>query len=142
MAAGASYYGINMLFAPPAAKPVPAAAADLPVVAPTVHALPPASAAVPAGAKTQALTTTESALPPGTDVPAGSGLLEVQVPDGTAIRVDGEYLGMGPGRRVPLTPGPHQLALGEGAPQSVSVKAGQRTLVVAATAAAAPAGSP
>jgi hypothetical protein len=88
------------------------------------------------------LTTTESALPPGTDVPPGNGLLEVQVPDGTAIRVDGEYLGMGPARRVPLSPGTHQLALGDGTPQSVLVKAGQRTLAVVASASAAPAGSP
>ena len=67
-------------------------------------------------------------------VPAGNGLLEIQVPEGTAIRVDGEYLGMGPGRRVPLSPGPHEVTLGDGAPQSVLVKAGQRTLAVVGSA--------
>ena len=138
MAAGASYYGITLLFGAPAAKPAPPA--DLPIAASTVHAAAP-SAATPALAKQQ-LTTSESALPPGTDVPAGNGLLELQVPDGTAIRVDGEYLGMGPGRRVPLTPGAHQLALGDGAPQSVIVKAGQRTLAIVASGLPAPAGSP
>ena len=138
MAAGASYYGITMLFGAP--PPAPAPAADSPVAASTVHAVPP-SAAVPAVVKPQ-LTTTESALPPGIDVPPGNGLLEIQVPDGTAIRVDGEYLGMGPARRVPLAPGTHQLALGSGTPQSVLVTAGQRTLAVAASASAAPAGSP
>jgi hypothetical protein len=70
-------------------------------------------------------------------------LLEIQVPDGTAIRVDGEYLGMGPGRRVPLTPGAHTLTLGDTPPQTVTVKLGQRTLAVAAgSATPAPAGSP
>ena len=138
MAAGASYYVVTVVFGAPAPKPAPPA--ELPIAAPTVHAMAP-SPALPAVAK-QPLTTTDSALPPGTDVPAGNGLLEIQVPDGTAIRVDGEYLGMGPGRRVPLVPGTHQLALGDGAAQSVIVKAGQRTLAVAAPASAAPAGSP
>ena len=63
--------------------------------------------------------------------------------DGTAIRVDGDFVGNGPGRRVPLTPGQHQLLLGDGVTQEVSVKKGQRTLVVATDGSApAPAGSP
>jgi hypothetical protein len=82
-------------------------------------------------------------LPPGTDLPPNNGLLDIQVPAGTAIRVDGEYLGMGPARRVPLTPGAHALTLGDGAPQSVTIKLGQRTLAVVGSAASpAPAGSP
>ena len=114
-----------------------------------VTALPtPASAfVVPSAAALSApesqLTVTDAPMPPGTDVPAGHGLLEIQVPEGTGIRVDGEYLGMGPARRVPLSPGAHQLTLGNGVPQSVLVKAGQRTLAIAAKgSAAAPFGSP
>jgi hypothetical protein len=138
LAAGASYYGVTLLFGTPPAKPVAAVpSAVSPVPTPVV-----ASAVASATPKEQ-LATSDSALPPGTDVPAGNGLLELQVAEGTAIRVDGEYLGMGPGRRVPLTPGAHQVTLGDAAPQTVTVKAGQRTLAVAASAsAAAPAGSP
>jgi hypothetical protein len=100
------------------------------------------SALAPAAPKLK-VTVSESPLPAGTEVPQTSGLLEIQVPDGTAIRVDGEYLGMGPGRRVPLAPGAHQLTLGDGVAQEVSVKQGQRTFVVATDPAApAPAGSP
>jgi len=40
-----------------------------------------------------------------------------------AIRVDGEYLGMGPGRRVPLPPGAHELTLGDNPPVTVKVTA-------------------
>ncbi len=138
LAAGISYYGITLLFGASIPKPAPAEPyAVTPVPTPVV-----ASARAPAAPKLQ-ITATDSALPPGTDVPGGRGLLEIQVPDGTAIRVDGEYLGMGPGRRVPLTPGTHQVTLGDSAPQSVNVKVGQRTLAVAASAATpAPAGSP
>jgi len=139
MAAGASYYAITLLFpAGPAPHATPAEEPSA-AVAPVVPRVVP-SAAAPAAQ--QLIKLTDSALPPGTDVPVGSGLLEVQVPDGTAIRVDGEYLGMGPARRIPLMPGAHQLSFGDGAPQNVSIKAGQRTLAVVGSAAAAPAGSP
>jgi len=138
MAAGATYYGVTMLFGASAEKPAPAAA---PTVAPAPVLPVPVMSAAPA--PKPLFSTSDSPLPPGTDVPAGHGLLEIKVAEGTAIRVDGEYLGMGPTRRVPLGPGAHQLTLGDGAPQNVLVKAGQRTLAVAAAAsAAAPAGSP
>jgi hypothetical protein len=140
LAAGASYYAITMLstrLAP--SKPAPTADATAP--APVAPA-PVVPTPVVQGAPKPQLTTSDSPLPPGTDVPVGDGLLEIQVPDGTAIRVDGEYLGMGPARRVPLAPGGHQLTLGDGAPESVLVKAGQRTLaVLAKPSVAAPAGS-
>jgi hypothetical protein len=142
LAAGVSYFGVTKLFGgAPAEQPVAAAPSTIPpaVVVPVA----PSAAPVVAAPKLQ-VTATDSPLPPGTDVPANLGLLEIQVPDGTAIRVDGEYLGMGPGRRVPLAPGAHALVLGEAAPQTVTIKAGQRTLAVTAGAAAtpAPAGSP
>ena len=135
VAAGATYYGVTALSgrlnpAPAAAPAVSAAPVPVPVASAAAAARPP-------------ITLSESPLPRGTDVPAGSGLLEVQVPAGTGIRVDGEYLGMGPGRRVPLTPGPHRLQLGDADPVTVTVKAGQRTLAILATGAGeAPAQSP
>jgi hypothetical protein len=136
IAAGVSYYGVTALFgAKPKTPAVEAPSAVTPVPQPVVS-----SSLAPAAPKLK-LTISESPLPAGTDVPAQHGLLEVQVPDGTAIRVDGEYLGMGPGRRVPLAPGAHQLTLGDGVTQQVPIKQGQRTLVVAADAAPT-AGSP
>jgi DNA-binding response OmpR family regulator len=139
IAAGVSYWGVTAVFgSAPAPTPGEAAPSSVtPVPQPVVS-----SALAPRPPKL-AITTTEAPLPPGTDVPPNNGLLELQVPDGTAIRVDGEYLGMGPARRVPLAPGPHQLTLGDSPAQSVEVKQGQRTLVVAADGARpAPAGSP
>jgi hypothetical protein len=139
IAAGVSYFGVTALFGnktpPPPAQEAPSAVTPVPM--PVVS-----SALAPAAPKLK-VTVSESPLPAGTEVPQTSGLLEIQVPDGTAIRVDGEYLGMGPGRRVPLAPGAHQLTLGDGVAQEVSVKQGQRTFVVATDPAApAPAGSP
>jgi DNA-binding response OmpR family regulator len=133
VAGGASYWGVTALF--PARAPAPAATAAASEVAPVIPTVV-ASAPEAAPAKLQ-IELTESALPPGTDTPPNTGLLEIQVPDGTAIRVDGEYLGMGPGRRVPLPPGAHQLTLGDAPPQSVMIKLGQRTLAVVTGAASA-----
>ncbi|HYJ07799.1 MAG TPA: hypothetical protein VEX18_02290, partial [Polyangiaceae bacterium] len=139
IAAGASYWGVTAVFgsapAPTPGEAVPSSVTPVPQ--------PVVSSALAPRPPKLAITTTEAPLPPGTDVPPNNGLLEIQVPDGTAIRVDGEYLGMGPARRVPLAPGPHQLTLGDSPAQSVEVKQGQRTLVVAADGARpAPAGSP
>jgi DNA-binding response OmpR family regulator/HPt (histidine-containing phosphotransfer) domain-containing protein len=135
LAASASYFGVTALFGSRAAEQPREAAPEAALLAPSPVAVVSAAPVVP-GLK---LAISEAPLPPGTDVPPGRGLLELQVPDGTAIRIDGEYLGMGPGRRVPLLPGEHQLSLGEGPAQAVAVKQGQRTLVVAQAAAA---GSP
>jgi DNA-binding response OmpR family regulator/HPt (histidine-containing phosphotransfer) domain-containing protein len=137
LAAGASYFGVTALFGSP---PPPAAAPAASVAAPAPQTVP--STAATGNASESLVTTTESPLPPGTDVPPGNGLLEIRVPDGTAIRVDGEYLGMGPGRRVPLPPGEHRLTLGDAPAQVVTVKVGQRTLAVAPGSASAPVGSP
>jgi len=139
IAAGVSYFGVTALFGnkapPPPAQDAPTAVTPVPQ--------PVVSSALAQAAPKLKVTVSESALPAGAEVPQGNGLLEIQVPDGTAIRVDGEYLGMGPGRRVPLAPGAHQLTLGDGVTQEVSVKQGQRTLVVVTDPATpAPAGSP
>ena len=137
VAAGASYFGVTALFGSSREAAVTPAASVVAPLPPTVS-----STASAASANKPVFTATVSPLPPGIDVPPGNGLLEIQVPDGTAIRVDGEYLGMGPGRRVPLPPGEHQLTLGDAPAQTVTVKLGQRTLAVAPGSASAPAGSP
>jgi hypothetical protein len=138
IAAGVSYWGVTAVFGSGPATPSEAVPSSVtPVPQPVVS-----SALAPRPPKL-AITITEAPLPPDTDMPPNNGLLEIQVPDGTAIRVDGEYLGMGPARRVPLAPGAHQLALGDSPAQSVEVKQGQRTVVVVADGAQpAPAGSP
>jgi DNA-binding response OmpR family regulator len=130
LAAVGSYWGVTKLFG--AAAPAPAATVEAAAatVAPVQPAVVPSAA--PAAAPKFQLELSESALPPGTDTPPNTGLLEVQVPDGTAIRVDGEYLGMGPARRVPLSPGEHQLTLGDAPARVVTIKLGQRTQAVVA----------
>jgi DNA-binding response OmpR family regulator len=128
IAAAGSYWGVTALFGTPARAPASTAEAAAPTVAPVQPAVV-ASTAAAASPKLQ-IELSESALPAGTDTPPNTGLLEVQVPDGTAIRVDGEYLGMGPARRVPLSPGEHQLTLGDAPARAVSIKLGQRTLAV------------
>jgi DNA-binding response OmpR family regulator len=141
LAAGVSYFGVTKLFGsaePP--RDLPAAAVEEAVPAPVPK--PVASAAPAAPVNKLQIATTESPLPPGTDVPSGNGLLEIAVPEGTAIRVDGEYLGMGPARRIPLPPGEHAVTLGDTPPQTVTVKLGQRTLASAGATKPAPAGSP
>jgi hypothetical protein len=139
LACGASYFGITKLVSWLVAEPPVEPAALVAPVAPAPAPLPSAAPSAPPSL----VTLTETALPAGTDLPPNSGLLDLQVPAGTAIRVDGEYLGMGPARRVPLTPGTHSLVLGDAEPQTVNIKLGQRTLaVLGSSAAPAPAGSP
>ncbi len=144
LAAGVSYFGVNYgaakLFGGGEAPREQPAATEGAVPAPVPKPVPSAAPAAPVN-KLQ-VTTTESPLPPGVAVPAGNGLLEIAVPEGTAIRVDGEYLGMGPARRVPLAPGEHTLTLGDTPPQTVTVKLGQRTLASVSAPTPAPAGSP
>jgi len=143
LAAGASYYGVTMVSSVLSGPKPPAASASAASDASAVPAAPvPVVSAAPVPAKIQ-FTTTQTPLPPGSDIPAGDGLLEIQVPDGTAIRVDGEYLGMGPGRRVPLKPGQHELVLGDGSPPlTVTITAGERTLATLILSVTTPIGSP
>jgi DNA-binding response OmpR family regulator len=140
IAAGASYYVVTFastLFSGP--KPPALASSASSAVTPAPSQV--ASAALAPEHKLQFMTM-ETDIPPGTDVPGGDGLLELKVPDGTAIRVDGEYLGMGPGRRVPLPPGPHELILGDNPPLTVTITTGQRLLAHLAATNTTPIGSP
>jgi hypothetical protein len=51
----------------------------------------------------------ERALPAGTELPQGKGLLEVSTGDRHAIHVDDAFVGLGPVRPVVLDPGQHQV---------------------------------
>jgi DNA-binding response OmpR family regulator len=89
----------------PAVKVKPAASA-----APAPGAAAPASSATagaPAGAAT--VETVDTALPPGIVLAADKGLLEVETAGAEAIYVDGVFVGRGPLRRIPLSPGAHEV---------------------------------
>jgi hypothetical protein len=87
----------------------------------------------PPAADTAGVTVTD--LPPGSDVPAGQGLLSVQVPDGVAIRIDGNEsskLRQAGTLRVALPPGVHLVTVGLGdnaRPRIVEIRGGRATNV-------------
>ncbi len=62
----------------------------------------------PASRERAPLTTELVELPPGLSWP-GKGLVEVVTPEDELIYVDGVFIGRGPLRRIPLTPGEHEV---------------------------------
>ncbi len=69
-------------------------------------------------------------LPPGVMVDEGKGLLEINTGDTHRIEIDGTFIGRGPIRRVPLTPGKHAVALRSSTKTTrleVEITAGKRT---------------
>ncbi|MBN1611234.1 MAG: response regulator [Polyangiaceae bacterium] len=71
-------------------------------------------------------------LPPGVTVAAGQGLLEVQTGARHAIYVDGEFVGRGPSRRIPVPAGRHEVRLSLGGADqrmAVQVAAGVRVVL-------------
>ena len=71
-------------------------------------------------------------MPSGLEVPAGSGILEIEVAGPEVLYVDGSFMGRGPTRRVPLAPGKHELSIGEGPDAQrveVEITAASRTRV-------------
>jgi len=73
-------------------------------------------------------------LPPGSDVPAGQGLLTVQVADGVPLRIDGNEAPKRQGGtvRLALPPGVHLVSAGVGEdarPRIIEVRAGRATNV-------------
>lgn len=56
-------------------------------------------------------------LPPGVNVAAGQGLLEIDSGNNHVIYVDGVFVGRGPLRRVTLPPGPHTVRVSLGSEQ-------------------------
>jgi hypothetical protein len=110
----------------------PAAAVSAPALAAPVPSPSAAAAARPA-----APTVEDLELPPGVPLPAGKGLLEVDVGGKQAIYVDSVFVGRGPLRRVPLDPGKHDVMLRLDADemiQVVEVRPGRRTRLSLAAA--------
>jgi hypothetical protein len=70
---------------------------------------PGASAPVPSGPP-PAMATELAPLPPGMAWP-GKGLLEVVTSEDELVYVDGVFTGRGPLRRVPVTPGEHEVSI-------------------------------
>jgi CheY-like chemotaxis protein len=71
-------------------------------------------------------------LPPGVTVAAGQGMLEVQTGARHAIYVDGEFVGRGPSRRIPVPAGHHEVRLSLGGADrrlAVDVAAGVRVVL-------------
>jgi DNA polymerase-3 subunit gamma/tau len=107
------------------------------VLKPAAEVAPPAAVSValpaPAPKPTAAAPRIETLpVPSGLEVPAGSGILEIEVPGPEVLYVDGSFMGRGPTRRVPLPPGKHELAIGEGGDAQrveVEIAAASRTKV-------------
>jgi CheY-like chemotaxis protein len=102
-------------------------------------ALPPSPTAPPTGRPAATapslpslplLTAVFDDIPPGAEVPAGYGLLEVTAPAGARIHVDGALVGGGSEVRTALPPGSHEVAIdfaGRESKQSFEVRAGKST---------------
>jgi hypothetical protein len=76
-------------------------------------------------------------LPPGAEVPAGYGLVEVTAPAGARIRIDGAIAGAGPAVSSVAAPGYHEVRVEGGGHESksvVEVRAGKVARVQAALA--------
>ncbi|MGA7120159.1 MAG: PEGA domain-containing protein, partial [Polyangiaceae bacterium] len=77
-----------------------------------------ASAAVPSP---PAASSAEEDLPPGAEVPAGYGLLEVHAPENATVRVDGTVAGSGPFVARITAPGSHEVRVDRGGLESTQV---------------------
>jgi DNA-binding response OmpR family regulator len=71
-------------------------------------------------------------LPPGAEVPAGFGLLEVRAPARAIVRIDGTYAGTGPFVASVAAPGHHEVRIEQGGQESrhpVEVRLGKTARV-------------
>jgi hypothetical protein len=60
-------------------------------------------------------------LPPGAEVPAGYGLLEITAPAGARVRIDGAIVGAGPAISSVAAPGYHEVRIESGGRENKSV---------------------
>lgn len=125
-AAAVSFVAVRWFVLPQfgAQRPAPAErAADAP---PVDVPAPPAATEPPK--ETRTVAPRDLALPEGIALD-DAGLVEVLTPGGTLVYVDGNFVGAGPLRRVPVNPGKHDVRVGQGASahtRSVDVRAGRR----------------
>lgn len=98
-------------------------------------AAPASAAAVVVAAEvagSERLISSDRALPPEIAITPGKGLLEVDTANKHRIYVDGVFVGPGPLRRIPLSPGSHEVRIsldGVELQGSVQLRDGRRTLV-------------
>jgi hypothetical protein len=112
------------------AEPVPAESS-----APSTSAAPSSPSTAAAAVAHGGAAPSEDDLPPGAEVPSGFGLLEVEAPPRTAVRVDGVIAGSGPFVASVARPGYHEVRVGDSGHDTkhvVEVRAGKRTHVRAA----------
>jgi len=100
------------------------------VAGPSAPTSRPTNAAAPAPHRQKAMPQVERLpLPPGVNVAAGQGLLEVDTGGNHVIYVDGVFVGRGPLRRVTLPSGRHEVRVSLGSQkheQSLEVPKGAR----------------
>jgi hypothetical protein len=108
------------------AAPAPPATPSVPLVATPVATPPVATPATPSASAATPSAPTGDEVPPGADVPAGYGLLDVAVPQGVAVQIDGRVVT--PPTAVP--PGHHRVRVevnGRAQEYGVDVRAGHVT---------------
>ncbi len=130
--------------APPAnAPPASAPTASTPTASPPRTSVATASAVTTVVATASAPTASiapatrptpppADGLPPGIEVPPGSGYLEVTAPPGANVRVDGALIGTGPTVSRVVAAGYHEVAVEQGGhetPQVIEVRDGKTTRV-------------
>ncbi len=113
-AAGLVSFGVvRLLTAPPSQSSSTAASAPAAKAAPAAAKLAPAAAGSAAAHKAAAAPISVKAedlpLPPGVPIAKDKGLLEVETGGRQVIYVDGVFVGHGPLRRIPLSPGEHEV---------------------------------
>jgi CheY-like chemotaxis protein len=71
-------------------------------------------------------------LPPRAEVPPGYGLIEVEAPAGTPVRIDGAIAGLGPAASLVAAPGSHEVRVeldGHSTQEVIEVRPGKTTRV-------------
>ncbi len=132
-APGPSAVSIGASGAPIVEKPS-ASAALMPTAPPStnvaVPVLPSASASAAPAASSASVPGED--IPPGAEVPAGSGLVEVRAAPGSRLRIDGEIVANGPTASLVAAPGYHEVRAerdGRTTKHVVEVRAGKITRV-------------
>jgi hypothetical protein len=115
----------------PAPTPPPAPTATTPPETPTATATP-SLALPPVAASASAAGDGFGDLPPGADVPAGFGRVDVSAPASARVRVDGAIAGTGPSLSAVAAPGYHEVRVevdGRESRTVIEVRAGKTTRV-------------
>ena len=102
----------------PASSPAPVGAESVATSVTVARTAPTAGAFVPSS---PAASSSEEDLPPGAEVPAGYGLLEVHAPENATVRIDGAVAGLGPFVARTAAPGSHEVRVDRGGLESTQV---------------------